>query len=165
MGFPWMLRIFRAAIVAVRERDRSLLCLGAEGQLKRMTVLIHPLPSVLLRWRGPQKTRPEPPIKEPGHRTAPPATPSWLLYPRLVLLVLWLWQPLLCIAVGTARPGPWLDREEYSAPWPEHQRLYRLQRPVERGLPRSPHEQLLLRRLEALQDLGRSRRCGPYSRW
>src|SRR6266478_5972943 len=129
-----------------------------------MTVLIHSSPSVLLRWRGPRKTQPEPPVKEPGLRTAPPATRSWLLYPRLVFLVLWLWQPFLCTAVGIAQPEPWPDREGYSAPWPEHQQLYPLQRPVERGLPRAPHEQLLLRRLEALQDPDRPRRCEPYSR-
>src|SRR5437879_11703336 len=130
-----------------------------------MTVVIHPVHAVLLRWRGPQKMRPEPPIQEPGHRTAPPATPSWLLSPRLVLLVLWLWQPFLGTAVGTAPPEPWPDREGYSAPWPEHQQLYPLQRPVERGLPRAPHEQPLLRHLEALQDPGHPRRCEPYSRW
>src|ERR1700730_7634204 len=130
-----------------------------------MIVLIHSSPSVLLRWRSPRKTRPEPPVKEPKHRTPPPATPSWLFYPPLALLVLWLSQPFLGTAVGTAQPEPWPDREGYSAPWPEHQQLYPLQRPVERGLPTAPREQLLLRRLEALPDPGRPRRCEPYSRW
>jgi hypothetical protein len=85
--------------------------LALNYQLKQMTVVIDLLQSVLLRWRGPQKTRPEPLAKEPRHRTALPATPSWLSYPRLVLLVIWLWQPLPCTAVGTARPGPWPGRE------------------------------------------------------
>jgi hypothetical protein len=78
--------------------------------------------------------------------------------PPVVLRVLWLWRPFLCTAVGTARPELWPDREGYSAPWPEHQQPYPLQRAVERGLPRAPHEQLSRRHLGALQDPGRPRR-------
>jgi hypothetical protein len=36
----------------------------------------------------PAKKAARAPSKRAGHRTEPPATPSWLLYPRLVLLVL-----------------------------------------------------------------------------
>src|SRR3982074_411422 len=130
-----------------------------------MTAPIHSSPSVLRRKLRPQKPKPERPEKAQCPRTAPPAIPSWLLFPPLALLVFWLGQPFLCTAVGTAQPEPWPDREGYSAPWPEHQPLYPLQRPVERVLPKAPDEQLLLRRHEVLQDPGRPRRCEPYSRW